>query len=67
MVPSHRPGMPRPERLRPVLQGGRKKRKDLKQARKRQKEVGGFIHQQDCMLLGSVVGEEGPDPMLEEG
>lgn len=34
---------------------------------KRQKEVGGFIHQQDCILLGGVVREEGPDPMLEEG
>ena len=38
-----------------------------KQACKRQKEVGGCIHQQDCILLGGVVREEGPDPMLEEG
>lgn len=29
--------------------------------------MGGFIHQQDFMLLGGVVREEGPDPMLEEG
>lgn len=36
------------------------------QSCKRQKEVGEFIHQQDCIFLDGVVREERLDPMLEE-
>jgi hypothetical protein len=34
---------------------------------KRQKEVGGFIHQQDYILLGGVVREERPGQILVGG
>lgn len=29
--------------------------------------MGGFIHQQDCILLGGVLREEGLNSVLEEG
>lgn len=49
---------------------GRKRKEEERlgeQSCKRQKEAGGFIHQQDCILLGGVVREEGLETMLEEG
>ena len=61
--------MPRPRKTEACpAERKRKEEEGLgKEACKRQKEVGGRLHQQDCILLGGVVRGEGPDPMLEEG
>lgn len=54
-------------RMAGLQRGRERERNDLWTVMKRQKEVGEFIHQQDCIFLGGVVREEGLDPMLEEG